>query len=259
MSARTLAAAVALGLSLTAATAAAPPSDATDGLVVATGIVADEASRAAILARLRELYGNGRVVDRIEVGTVAPPPGWTDKVTRALTPQLAHVRRGQLQVDGSQFALEGTVPSQLARQQVAAEVGAALDGRYTLSNRLAVGGDAQTLLDTTLNGRVVEFEPGSATLTAHGTAVLDEMAVAIRTAAPPSIQVVGHTDSSGERLANIGLSLMRANAVRDYLIGKGIAAASLSALGAGPDRPAASNATAEGRARNRRIEFTILR
>ncbi|MCH2219874.1 MAG: BON domain-containing protein, partial [Dechloromonas sp.] len=52
------------------------------GKVVASGSVPDEASRAAILARLRELYGTQNVVDRLEVGGVVPPPNWSENMTK---------------------------------------------------------------------------------------------------------------------------------------------------------------------------------
>jgi OOP family OmpA-OmpF porin len=62
----------------------------------------------------------------------------------------------------------------------------------------------------------------------------------------------------GARAANLVLSQARAVAGRDYLRGKGIAAERISVAGEGPDRPVADNASAEGRARNRRIEFHVV-
>jgi OOP family OmpA-OmpF porin len=54
------------------------------------------------------------------------------------------------------------------------------------------------------------------------------------------------------------LSAARAEAVKAYLVGKGISASDLMTSGAGPDRPVTNNATPEGRAKNRRIEFRVL-
>jgi len=70
-------------------------------------------------------------------------------------------------------------------------------------------------------------------------------------------EVIGHTDNVGLRASNQNLSQARAEAVRNYLAGKGIPAETLMASGQGPDRPIASNDTVEGRARNRRIEFRM--
>ena len=120
-----------------------------------------------------------------------------------------------------------------------------------------VGGGGQGVLDKTLANRVVEFETASARLTPAGSRILDEMAEAIKRIGTPRLQLIGHTDGNGKREANLELSLARANSVRNYLIEKGIPADSLAASGAGPDRPLGSNDTAEGRARNRRIEFRL--
>lgn len=72
------------------------------------------------------------------------------------------------------------------------------------------------------------------------------------------VRVEGHCDAKGSDAYNIKLSQRRSNAVRDYLIAHGIEADRLVAVGYGESRPVADNSTAEGRARNRRVEFTIL-
>lgn len=69
------------------------------------------------------------------------------------------------------------------------------------------------------------------------------------------VEVAGHTDSVGTEAYNMGLSLRRAEAVRRYLVGKGIAADRLIVRGYGESRPVADNATAEGRFQNRRVEL----
>lgn len=233
---------------------ALPP---TGSQVVISGVVPDEPARAALLARLRAVYGDARVVDALEVGGVISPPDWTARVARLIDPELQQIRHGQLQVSGTRVTYRGTVANEMRRQQIASSAARALTANYVVANALAVDDDAQAALDQTLANRVVEFDSGAATLTAQGRSILDEMAASIERLGLPRVQIVGHTDSHGSRLANIGLSLERAHAVRDYLVARGIAAQRMSALGAGPDRPVADNDTAEGRARNRRIEFRI--
>ncbi|ETD72198.1 hypothetical protein V757_05700 [Pelistega indica] len=68
-------------------------------------------------------------------------------------------------------------------------------------------------------------------------------------------EISGHTDNVGDAAANQKLSEERANAVRNYLVGKGVPADSLTAVGYGQDKPAYDNNTEEGRSKNRRIEF----
>lgn len=239
------------------AEATKPSEDA--GKVVASGSVPDEAARASILGKLREIYGSQNVVDRLEVGGVVPPPNWSDNMTKIITANLKQVHKGQLQVSGTQIAIKGNVSNEAQRQQVVSHIATALNPTYSIDNGLLVaGGEGQNLLDKTLSNRVVEFESGAATLTPTGRAILDEMGAAIKQIGTPKIQLIGHTDSQGNRQGNLALSLARANTVRNYLVEHGIPAESLTASGSGPDQPVASNDTVEGRAKNRRIEFKLL-
>ena len=72
------------------------------------------------------------------------------------------------------------------------------------------------------------------------------------------IQVEGHTDDRGRDAYNMQLSQRRAQAVVDYLVGKGVEASRLEAVGYGETKPIASNDTDEGRATNRRVQLTIV-
>lgn len=101
----------------------------------------------------------------------------------------------------------------------------------------------------------VNFETGSSRLTAESQVILDRVAESLVAATDVNVEVQGHTDNTGSLAANNRISQARANAVRDYLISKGVAAERLTARGYGPSQPAASNATAEGRAQNRRVEL----
>ncbi|WP_343034978.1 OmpA family protein [Aromatoleum diolicum] len=233
-----------------------PPPEAGDKVVV-TGTVPDEAARTSIIARLRDVYTPELIVDRLEVGGVIAPPNWSANVNRVLGAGIRYVRQGQLDINGTQVAIKGHVANEARRQQIAGDIATALNSTYTVDNGLMAAGRAQTLLDQTLADRVVEFESGSAILTPAGANLLDEMVTTIVALENPQIQIVGHTDSSGNRMANIALSLARAETVKGYLASKGITAAGIDVLGAGPDRPVASNETPAGRAKNRRIEFRL--
>jgi OOP family OmpA-OmpF porin len=72
------------------------------------------------------------------------------------------------------------------------------------------------------------------------------------------VSIEGHTDNVGKEASNLRLSQKRAEAVRDYLVSKGIAAERLEAIGYGPTKPLMSNKTARGKAKNRRTEFRIV-
>ena len=73
-----------------------------------------------------------------------------------------------------------------------------------------------------------------------------------------TVIAVGYTDSIGTEQYNLGLSQRRANAVKEYLVSKGIAANRIYTEGKGEADPIASNATREGRAQNRRVEIEIV-
>lgn len=87
---------------------------------------------------------------------------------------------------------------------------------------------------------------------------LNNVADALTKQDPTSkIVVEGHTDSQGTESYNLDLSQSRAQAVRDYLVTRGIAADRISSQGFGATRPIADNKSAEGRANNRRVEIIV--
>lgn len=100
----------------------------------------------------------------------------------------------------------------------------------------------------------VEFETGSATLTAESHLQLDTVVEYMTYKKSARIEISGHTDNVGKKKANKKLSQKRADAVREYLIAQGIDGSRITAVGYGDEKPIASNKTAEGRQKNRRIE-----
>ena len=104
----------------------------------------------------------------------------------------------------------------------------------------------------------VNFETGKAALTPESQTILTGVAESLVANEEIKVQVSGHTDNTGGRALNQRLSRQRAESVRQYLIERGVAADRLTAVGYGPDKPVASNRTAEGRTQNRRVELTRL-
>jgi outer membrane protein OmpA-like peptidoglycan-associated protein len=101
------------------------------------------------------------------------------------------------------------------------------------------------------------FASGQATLTASASATLRALAAYLSAGPAPRVRIEGHTDGQGEAAANQQLSQRRANAVRDALAAGGIPRAKLQANGLGETSPIADDATASGRARNRRVEIIV--
>jgi outer membrane protein OmpA-like peptidoglycan-associated protein len=102
----------------------------------------------------------------------------------------------------------------------------------------------------------VTFGLGSAELDARALAILDRAAVELAAETGP-IEVAGHTDASGAEAVNLQLASSRAEAVLQHLLARGIARNRLAAVAYGARVPVDSNATAAGRAHNRRVELKL--
>ena len=101
------------------------------------------------------------------------------------------------------------------------------------------------------------FDTGKAELRSSAREDLDEFADVLKKYDQTNLVVEGHTDSTGGREINEKLSLARAEVVVEYLAGRGVAKHRLTPRGQAYDEPLASNATADGRQRNRRVEVEI--
>jgi outer membrane protein OmpA-like peptidoglycan-associated protein len=104
----------------------------------------------------------------------------------------------------------------------------------------------------------LNFQTGKAIIAKSSYASLDALYKLLITKPNFKVLIEGHTDNVGNRQSNIRLSEARAKAVKDYLVKKGIEEERLVDKGYGPDRPVADNKTAAGKAKNRRVEFTVL-
>ena len=104
----------------------------------------------------------------------------------------------------------------------------------------------------------VFFDPGKSVVLRQSFELLDEIALVLLQRNDLRIRIEGHTDNVGSPEQNRELSRKRAQAVKDYLVHKGIAPSRLTVEGVGPDKPIAPNTIAEGRAANRRVEFIIV-
>ena len=103
----------------------------------------------------------------------------------------------------------------------------------------------------------LEFETGKADIKAKSFASLNALAALLKNKPTYGLRIEGHTDNVGKDESNLILSQKRANAVKDYLIKKGVNGAVLDAFGYGASKPIADNDTAAGRQKNRRVEMKI--
>jgi outer membrane protein OmpA-like peptidoglycan-associated protein len=154
------------------------------------------------------------------------------------------------------------------RQAVAAAAAEAQRARSAAENAAKARLELLGRLDATLPTRVterglvseiggVQFASGTATLSGPAREALARFAGIVASYPGLRFDVEGHTDNVGSTAANDELSLRRASAVRDYLIGQHVAASTVDVAGLGSSRPEADNSTADGRARNRRVEIVV--
>ena len=106
--------------------------------------------------------------------------------------------------------------------------------------------------------RGIQFDPAKATLKASSYPMLDEIVSILGEYTDYDLKMGGHTDSNGSNELNLRLSQARVDAVKSYLITKGVAASRIDAVGYGEEQPIAPNNTAAGRAQNRRVTLELV-
>lgn len=226
--------------------------------VVIKGVVATSSDKQQLLDKLKAQYPDKPVRDEIEVrSNISIPTNWQQIATTIIDSDISNIRQGRIDIHGTTISLHGKVSSLEQKQAIQNRIHSRLTDLYQLENQLVVVEGEQRLIDETLGNRIVEFESGSTNLTPMGLGILDDMAGVLQRVGDKPVLITGHTDNVGNSTANLALSNKRAEAVKQYLIGRNINASRLSTTGKGDSDPIASNDNEEGRTRNRRIEFTL--
>ena len=103
----------------------------------------------------------------------------------------------------------------------------------------------------------ISFAVGRSDIQPNFAPVLDQFAMGLRNNPYSDVRIVGHTDSTGSEAVNNPLSVDRAASTRNYLVNRGVDGRRIAIDGMGERYPIASNDTADGRARNRRVEICV--
>jgi outer membrane protein OmpA-like peptidoglycan-associated protein/uncharacterized protein YidB (DUF937 family) len=270
-------------------------SNEADGFRV-SGTVADNATKDSILGMLNSAVGTGKVSGDIIVDPATNSAGWLTKLSGIL-PVLKYAVGSKLSFDGNNIAVGGNMSQGLldglmekikntfgggdfnissdavvlpsADGVVGAAAESVADAADAVANTAESGGNA--IQDMVASGTVtgeslvkalniagINFDTGSFNIGNKSMAMLQNAAKAINAApAGTKIHVGGHTDNTGSSQLNTKLSKQRAKAVVDTLVGMGVDVSKLSSQGYGDSQPVADNNTTDGRAQNRRMEFTL--
>jgi outer membrane protein OmpA-like peptidoglycan-associated protein/uncharacterized protein YidB (DUF937 family) len=240
--------------------------DTLDGKATVTGQVASDAEKSKLMEAITATFGAGNISGDIAVDANTAPAGWMDKLI-ALLPDLK-TSGIKLGFDGDKLDIDTSALPEAQRFALSQklrsifggfEISGLWDKALSAFAALKPGASADDLIKA-LNQSSIGFDADSATVTRDSQETLAKAAEAIKLAPTGTrIEVGGHTDNTGEAAHNVQLSLDRANAVTAKLVELGVDGAVLSGKGYGQDRPIASNATEEGKALNRRMEFTVIK
>ncbi len=197
-----------------------------------------------------------------------PPPGWR-RATRIGLEALSRLSRGALTVDQTSLTLTGAA-ARVEDIRAAHDALATAGGEWRVSTRISYDpaplaaaqplppGRCAAEVASAIAEAPLSFQPASATLTQSGMATIDRIARTLIRCERARFEICGHTDAQGSEDGNLALSRSRAEAVLSALIAAKAPPGRLIAKGYGETQPIADNATALGRALNRRIEFKLI-
>lgn len=253
----------------TVASALAPSSFSFDALreagkLTLSGNYPDDDAHGKIIDAAKNLFASDEISDELKVAPGAPN-GFTTAALGGLN-ALSRLAKGSFSLSGTDAKLSGEALYNGAVKSIQDSFAAAIpEGFKATPAEIAVSAPAaavdapncQSLLNTLLSKSKINFDTGKARISPASSGVLDTIVATIGRCSNNAVEVSGHTDSSGDEAANVALSEQRAKAVVSYLIDAGVPASRLTAIGLGSSRPVASNDTDEGKALNRRIEFSV--
>jgi OOP family OmpA-OmpF porin len=228
-----------------------------------TGSVPDNSVHGAIVAAAGRKFFNEKVVDNLK-DSVGAPSGFAGAVVPALG-ALSRLSTGTLVVSDREVNLSGDSFYETAPAQIRSNLARDFPQGWQLKADISVKPAAapvdatvcQQLFSELLAKGTIRFESGRSTLDPDSSGLLDRLVETALRCPTTNVEIAGHTDTDGENASNQALSERRAQAVVDYLVKAGLPAGRFTAIGYGSTRPVATNETDQGKAQNRRIEFSV--
>ena len=249
-----------------------------NGVVRASGVVRDEDAKTSILNALNAVFSADKVKSDISVDKSAAAAPWLGDFRAAL--EALKGANVDAIFEGDKVNVGGGAMEDAARDKIIAALKSALGASVAvgaLSDKtaaaVAIANDRATTelaslqsgfavkdLLFALNDSVVNFPSASAEVPESMAPFLKSAAAELKQLkAGHVLEIAGYTDNTGDAALNLALSQRRAEAVREALIKYGAAPDMLVAKGYGEADPIASNDTAEGRLKNRRIEYHVVK
>ena len=236
--------------------------DSEGGKVTIRGKVADDRTREVLVADARKSFGDGNVIDRLEISSDRSQLAWIGSARQILADFHDMPAPARIKAGAAVISLTGDVETEagktfrgdLARKHFGSNV--------TISNGINVkprpAEPARPRIDcgTITRGAQIAFATGSSELTEDVKAVLDQIAPCLTDG---KWEIGGQTDNVGSPETNQPLSWRRASSAVEYLRKSKGEAVPLKAVGYGAIEPIAENDTEEGRARNRRLTFKRIK
>jgi len=231
-----------------------------ESTITLTGNVPSDDARGTFPERARDMFRAWTVTQNLDVRD-GSPDGFRRFMDAALI-ELGQLDEGCITLTDTKLIIKGDIRSERAVQgikdRLATHSDLGFETRFEL--RLPVLSDQASACQEEANKRVatgetVLFSFDSAEIHEIGRRLLDEVVEISNSCPDVAVYVTGHTDAVGDIDYNIDLSERRAEAVVNYMIGKGVNANRLTPLALGFSQPVADNSTEEGRVMNRRIEF----
>ncbi len=219
--------------------------------VALEGATKDQATKDALVAAAKGAFGETNVTDKLTIDANASAFNWSGKwpdFFAWMRGPLFQARNGGISFGGDSVRITGKVDTAELKTEIENKLRAVLGDKVKIINELVVEMAKRVAIEA-------NFDTGSAVIKNQYKAKLDVFAEQLKKDGIKG-EIGGHTDNVGAVLSNQKLSESRAAAVRDYLVSKGVAADALLASGYGDSKPVADNNTADGKAKNRRIEFT---
>ncbi|MEA2029515.1 MAG: OmpA family protein [Campylobacterota bacterium] len=230
-----------------------------DKVITLKGYMPSLKSKEALFAKLKTIHSS-KVIDKVDIGA-GEPVMWSELID-ILISNTHKLDFASFNLIDNKLYMSGRIATQKELKSFNHALTTLKDSPFTIYNNIMPldrpAKICQAKFDTLLSKEKIEFESGTSIIK-NNESFLQELSKISLLCSNANIEIIGYTDSVGDEQKNLELSLNRAKVVVAKLFGLGIELTRMKAVGKGSVNPIANNNTPEGRAKNRRIEFKVLR